>query len=296
MTAPGAGPWATIPKWDAHCHLFENGFAGRYSMLTDTGAELRVYEAFRREHSIGRALVVGYEGEPRYAGNNAYIAGLAERRPWLVPLAFVAPQRPPSAAKLEELFERGYAGLSIYAVTEIDGAALAAWPRPVLDVLSRRRAVVSLNATTASTPLLTGWVSAVAPGPVLFSHLGLPGPPGPPGDRSPAERLAPLLRLARSTHVVVKLSGQYAASASAFGYPHTDVRPLVDLVFESFGAERLCWASDFPACLDSISLDQSVHVVAPAGLSEGERRMIFGENLERVLGPVNRDRGASSTQ
>src|SRR5206468_5448144 len=74
---------------DGHAHLFDGGFMGRYGRPCSGGDDVALYQALRHNHSIGTALVVGYEGDPRYRGNSRFIAKLAKLHGWIAPLAYV---------------------------------------------------------------------------------------------------------------------------------------------------------------------------------------------------------------
>ena len=65
---------------DAHLHLFRNGYAGLTGPSGVHRDELGLYEALRKRHRIDAGLVVGYEGDPRYRGNNDDVARWARRR------------------------------------------------------------------------------------------------------------------------------------------------------------------------------------------------------------------------
>ena len=61
-------------------HLFADGYVGVRGSSPAGGDELAAYDAFRQQHGIERALLLGYEGEPPYRGNNAHVLALARRR------------------------------------------------------------------------------------------------------------------------------------------------------------------------------------------------------------------------
>jgi hypothetical protein len=252
--------------FDTHCHLFEHGFHGRTGiLLKGTGEELSVYERYRAEFGIERSLVVGYEEPDRYRGNSAYLDGLAASREWLVPLGFAAVGHPLPARR----------AVSAYVSTSDDGR----WLGDALAAAAEPPAVVSLNARPDALAVLAASIREHDRTWFLVSHLGLPGPTG---SRSAAEAaLAPLLALAGSPNVSVKLSGQYAASL--VGYPHPDVQGLVDLVADRFGVDALTWGSDFSPCLEHVTLEEAVECVLPTGSSPAESESIYFGNADRLF-------------
>jgi predicted TIM-barrel fold metal-dependent hydrolase len=263
---------------DAHLHFFEAGFDGRYGRSPSGGAEVEVYESLRSAHDIAAVLAVAYEGTPRYAGNSAYLAGLARTRPWLHATRFL-PTRP-APLGLATLREDGYSGVSIYVLTEDDAEALLDWPAEAWAALDAAHAVVSLNCRPVAAARLEPVIERLPAAHVLFSHLGLPGrfatAPSPAEAR---DVLSPVLRLARFPQAAVKLSGFYAVSDPDHAYPHQAAEPFVAALVDAFGPRRLCWGSDYPVCLDRVSFVQTLRI---PGLSE-DLEGIAGDNLLRML-------------
>jgi predicted TIM-barrel fold metal-dependent hydrolase len=268
---------------DAHVHLFEDAYAGTWGPLLRN--EVEVYEQLRVAFGIGRALVIGYEGEERYRGNNDYILELARTRPWVVPLAYLE-DGPPSIDRLLRLREAGAAGYSIYAPDERRAAAVASWPRDVLGELDRQAGIISLNATPAATAALAPFVDRLESCTLLFSHLGLPGSfRQAPTVAEVEARLQPLLALGDRPNVYVKVSGLYAVSEPAHDFPHLVARPLLDALVVAFGVERLCWGSDFAPALEFVSFGQIADPRLLAGLDDGGVAAVMGGNLEGLLPP-----------
>ncbi len=252
--------------FDTHCHLFEHGFYGQTGiLLTGTGEELFAYERYRAEFGIERAFVVAYEEPTRYRGNSAYLDGLAATREWLVPLGFAAVDDPLPARK----------AVSAYVSTPGEGR----WLAEALAAAVDPPAVVSLNARPDALHELVPSIRALEGTWFLVSHLGLPGP-SPSRDAAELS-LSPLLALAGSPNVSVKLSGQYAASL--VGYPHPDVQHLVDVVADRFGLDALTWGSDFSPCLEHVTLQEAVECVLPTGLGSSDSEAIYFGNAERLF-------------
>jgi len=272
---------------DAHVHLFADGYAGAAGLLLRD--EVRLYEQLRLNFGIERALVVGYEGEERYSGNSAYVLELARARPWIVPLVYLH-HRDPSIEELRRFEAEGAAGYSIYVADEEGAHAVSSWPPPVLTELNRQRAVISLNSTAAATTAIAPFVDALGSCTVLFSHLGLPGRfATTPTRAQAAERLRSLLVLGDRPNVSVKFSGLYAISDPAHDFPHDAARPVLDVVLEAFGAERLCWGSDFAPALEFVSFPQLADDRLLSDLSSAEIAAVMGGNLQRLL-PTVRER------
>jgi predicted TIM-barrel fold metal-dependent hydrolase len=254
--------------------------------------ELAVYERLREHHGIERALLVGYEAEPRYAANNAEVIELARTRPWIAPLAYLAVRPAPTAERLRELRSAGAAGFAVYLPSEADGRAFGDWPAATFAELRAQAALISFNAGPAGT------VAAVAAGAVddldgcalLFSHLGLPGRyAAPPSPADVRERLAALLALAGRAGVAVKLSGLYAISDPPHDFPHAAAQPIVDVLLDAFGPSRLLWGSDFSPALDFVSFAQAADPRWLAGCSATEADDVMGGTLLRLLSGIARE-------
>lgn len=276
---------------DAHLHLFADGYPGRYGRSPAGGDELAVYQGIRHEHGIERALVVGYEGEPRFAGNNDHLARLAATHDWIAPVAYVPPGGRTEAGGTGTWLSAGFVGVAAYLPDAAAAEAFAAWTTQEAPTLNGAGAMVSLNATPAATTRLGPALAALDGCTVLFSHLGLPGEHAEAPTRATAEAvLAPLTRMARLPHVGVKLSGLYAVSHPAHAFPHRAARPFVDLLLDRFGPRRLYWGSDFSPSLDHVSFAQAADPTGLDGLSAGDRDAVLGGNLLRAL-----DRHAAAT-
>src|SRR5436853_2003911 len=207
---------------DAHVHLFRTGYVGRYGRASSGGDDLAVYESLRAEHAIDRALVIGYEGLPPYAGNNGHVAALARDRPWIAPLAHTPPQAPcvPSAPFL---------GISVFLETLEHVECLSRWPQATFDALAERAMLVSLNAVPAALAAASEAMRRLEGCAVLISHCGQPRSfAGLPSDAELVAELAPLLSLSALGHVGVKLSGLYTLAEPWHAFPHATVRPCVD--------------------------------------------------------------------
>jgi predicted TIM-barrel fold metal-dependent hydrolase len=60
---------------------------------------------------------------------------------------------------------------------------------------------------------------------------------------------------------------------------------MVRRLYERYGPERLCWASDYPPVLSSMTYKQSLEAVRThcTFISEADQALILGGNMERLL-------------
>ena len=91
-----------------------------------------------------------------------------------------------------------------------------------------------------------------------------------------AEGIRRLLDMARYPRVYVKISHTWGLSRE--GYPWCDTHDLVRKVYDTFGANRLGWATDWPVCLSKANYDQTLAVV------RDEMDFFSSYDLEWVLG------------
>ena len=273
-----------MPNADAHMHLFAEGFGGVSGASPAGGDETVVYEQLRRYHGIERSLVLGYEGESRYAGNSDFVLAQAQTRTWIAPLAYLPVSPAPAPLTLRALHERGALGFALYPANPSEGRALSEWPVGAFAEVRRQRAIVSINAAPETTAQMARIGEDLDGCTVLFSHLGSPRRfPRPPRHETARAHIAPLLALAACSNVHVKFSGLYAVSAPDHDFPHDAAKPFVDVALEAFGPSRLLWGSDFPPALDFVSFPQLADSRLLTGCTPAEIEAVMGGNLLRIL-------------
>lgn len=271
-----------MPLADAHIHIFGAGFAGPSGVSPAGDDELKTYEELRVRHGIERSLVIGYEGEPKYLGNNREILRLAQDRPWMAPLVYLHVSTPPSVRELRRYRAAGAVGFALYLRVESEGVAFTQWPTGSLAELCAPGTIISFNATPEALAPAIKSVTNLGNARVIFSHLGLPGRfDTAPSPKYVRERLYPLLHLASIPSVSVKLSGLYAISER---YPHQAARPFVDAILESFGPSRLLWGSDYAPALDYASFAEISDSHLVDRCTPTEIQDVMGRNLLRILG------------
>lgn len=92
-----------------------------------------------------------------------------------------------------------------------------------------------------------------------------------------------MVKLARHPNVYVHMSGQYAFSRTS--YPYADLRPVVERVYNAFGADRMMWASDYPFIESEPGYAETLALVdhqLPA-ITAAERLAIRGGTAARLF-------------
>ena len=116
--------------------------------------------------------------------------------------------------------------------------------------------------------------------PVIVDHLARIGADG----EIRAHDVAALCALSRFPRVMVKVSAFYALGLKQ--PPHDDLAPLIRQVYESFGPERLMWASDCPYQVGGQhTYKDSVDLVRERldFLSRSDRDQILGRTAQKFF-------------
>jgi predicted TIM-barrel fold metal-dependent hydrolase len=100
------------------------------------------------------------------------------------------------------------------------------------------------------------------------------------------ETVPEVLRSAALPNIYIKLSGFHYVSSVAWDYPYSDTFWIVRKLYEHYGPERLCWASDYPPVKLNMSYQQSLEVVRKhcTFISQQDLPLILGGNMQRLLG------------
>ena len=263
---------------DGHIHLFENGYKASGE------SEVSLYEDLIKQHSIECALVVGYEGEKWAIGNNAYIASLAQTRPWIHPLAFFQPGNL-QVSQLENYLSLGFEGITLYIFSEQEMADLSAVDESVWAWLVDHNWMVSVNSKAHCWNL---WLDVMRKNPdliLLISHLGLPTvDSGHLTNDDIALELNTIGKLHSYTNVYLKLSGFYALEQEGPIYPYPSLRNYLQYIVNNFDRTRLIWGSDFSPALATVTFAQTFeHFSTLEFLGQIDTKMILSQNLLQLI-------------
>jgi L-fuconolactonase len=88
-------------------------------------------------------------------------------------------------------------------------------------------------------------------------------------------------QLSENPNVYCKVSGM-VTEADWVNWTKQDFYPYLDVVFETFGTDRLLFGSDWPVCLVAAEYEQVIGIVENymdnIGFSETDKAKIFGQN------------------
>jgi L-fuconolactonase len=96
------------------------------------------------------------------------------------------------------------------------------------------------------------------------------------------EELERLVALARYPQVFVKISHTWSLSNES--YPWLDAQRLVRRLYDTFGPQRLMWATDWPIAQERATYAQRLRVVQEGMgfLNDEDKRWMLSKTVERV--------------
>lgn len=105
-------------------------------------------------------------------------------------------------------------------------------------------------------------------------------------EKPPYPNLQEILKSADVPNIHIKLSGFHYISHVSWEYPYSDTMWFVQQLYENFGGERLCWASDYPPVRSHMTYQQSLEAVRThcTFISDQDMALILGDNMARLLG------------
>ncbi len=105
-------------------------------------------------------------------------------------------------------------------------------------------------------------------------------------ERAPHPNFAEVLKSAEVSNIYLKMSGFAYVSQVDWEYPYSDTHWMVRKLYEHYGPERLCWASDYPPVLWYMTYKQSLEAFRThcTFIPDKDKELILGRNMQRLLG------------
>jgi L-fuconolactonase len=219
---------ARTPVVDTHVHAGTTKYEPVESLLDQMA-----------RHGVDHAVLIQHMG----MYDNGYLVACAEAHPGRFAVACLIDVHEPGAAtRLATMVERHPAvqGIRLSLADLFAGV-------PEARALWDRADSLGLNVTVAGTlaQLASDEMQATARrytrARLHLEHLCHPNP----NEEAPYPTYRRALTLANLDHCVLKLSGIYSFTTSAWS-PYLDTLRFVDLSMEAFGPARMMWGSDFP--------------------------------------------------
>jgi predicted TIM-barrel fold metal-dependent hydrolase len=283
VTAPAADddtPWI-----DAHSHIWTTDLK-RYPLRAGQGVEVLKPASFTadellqtaRPHGVGRAVLIQHY--PYHGFDNSLLIDAWKARPSTFRIvAMIDDQLPHADARMRELLKTGVTGFRIGQRED-----RKEWlTGPGMELMWKTAADTRQNLCCLINPWelepVGKWCARFPDTPVVIDHFARVGMAGPIQD----SEVDALCALAKYPHVRVKISAFYALGKKQ--PPHTELIPMIRRLLDSYGTQRLMWASDSPYQLTSPnSYASSVALVREQldFLSDAERRQLLRTTAELV--------------
>lgn len=121
---------------------------------------------------------------------------------------------------------------------------------------------------------------------VLVDHMAMSH-----ADPEPFAQWNDVLALRALPNVIVKVT--YFPEAAHEPFPFPSVRRYAKELYETFGAERLVWGSNFPPSQRACPYEESVRYFKELDvIPEGDKARIFGETFLNLVARTQRERAA----
>ena len=239
-----------LPWIDAHSHIWppETDWYPLVSGLTKSDLKPPSFTddelmAVARPEGVGRVVLIQHSVYHLF--DNSYLIDAVRRHPTLFRVqGMVDDHLPHPGEAMSKLLTQGVTGFRITPFIRKEEE------RPKwLETLgmnemwktgARTRQAMCLLIDAADLPATDRMCERHPDTPVVIDHFARIGVDGQIRDSD----VANLCRLARHKHAHVKISAFYALGKKK--PPHDELIPMIKRLFETFGPERLMWASDSP--------------------------------------------------
>jgi predicted TIM-barrel fold metal-dependent hydrolase len=257
---------------DAHCHIWRRW---PYPVgAADPPAQASIQQLIDEMDAAGvdEAVVIcaPLGGNARNAHYAAHAARLHPGRVHVFPDVdskwSATYHRPGAARRLAAAIERWHPrGVTHYLDRENDGWLRTADALAFFETAAASGIVVSVSAFPTWQRDLRSIAALVPTLTILCDHLGMAWE---------QDALAEVLASADVPSIGIKVSGLHYFARDGRGSPHAAVREL----HRAYGAERLCWGSNFPVCLRDQTYRETLDAVGAM------RRFIPPDDMEWMLG------------
>lgn len=271
------------PWIDAHSHIWSTDLT-RYPLRASQGLEVLKPQSFTADellkiaqpHGVGRAVLIQHY--PYHGFDNSLLIDAWKERPDTFRIvAMINDEQPHADLRMRELLRTGVTGFRIGAREDrrewLTGAGM--------ELMWQTAAVTRQNLCCLINPWelepVGKWCARYPETPVVIDHFARIGMTGTISESD----LAALCALAKYPHVRVKISAYYALGSKQ--PPHTELIPMIRRLLDSFGPDRLMWASDSPYQLTAPSTyASSIALILERldVLSETDRRKLLRTTAE----------------
>lgn len=287
---------------DSHCHAWERW--PYKPPVPDDRSRGKVEQLLHEMdlNGIDQAVIIcaQIERNPRNNEYNAEQAARHEKRLHLFPdvdSSWSSSYHQPDAAdRLRRIADRwpGIKGFTHYLKADDDGAWLhSAEGIAFFRAAAERRLIASIALRPQQHAALRRMAEQFPSLPILCHHLaGLRVPDsGGPG-------LQEVLLSAKLPNIYLKFSGFAYCTRVDWDFPYTDTHAILRPLYETFGADRMCWGSDYPVVRFYMTYKHSLEAFRThcRFVSEPDKKRILGDTLSELLGNAGHGPGGSRAQ
>lgn len=279
--AEDEAPWI-----DAHSHIWTTDLK-RYPLRAGQGVEVLKPASFTADellqtakpHGVGRAVLIQHY--PYHGFDNSLLIDAWKARPSTFRIvAMIDDQLPHADARMRELLKTGVTGFRVGQREDHKEWLSGAGMEQMWKTAAATRQNICCLINPSELEPVGKWCARFPDTPVVIDHFARVGMAGPIQDSD----VDALCALAKFPHVRVKISAYYALGSKH--PPHTELIPVIRRLLESYGTQRLMWASDSPYQLTAPnSYASSIALVRDQldFLSDSERRQLLRTTAEAVF-------------
>lgn len=278
---------------DAHSHIWTRDLS-KYPLANGKTAEdlkpasFTAAELLEAAKPLGITRVVLIQHRPYHGVDNSYIVDAIRDYPGkFSAVACIDDQQPRPQDAMDRLAVLGVRGFRIRPTEGgPDGWSKGVGIRAMWQHASETGLLICPLINPIDLPVLADFCRQFPEANVVIDHFARVGISG----EIVESELQALLDLARFPKVNVKVSAFYALGRKQ--PPYTDLLPMIRRLLQTFGRDRLMWASDAPyQVVEPHSLKASLELVTVHAdfLTAEDRVALTRTTAERLFFPVKRD-------
>jgi len=228
---------------DSHVHVWKADprfpFAQGASVPEGGDASAERLIQLMKANGVSRTVLIQVI---HYKWDNSYLASVLKQYPqYFHGVARVDPVDPAAPDQLDQLTEAGFRGVRLSPAGGPEGDWIAGPLMPPLWARCEQLKVpMTVLMPATRLPEVTQLIDRYPALTVVIDHMA-----DTPLDKP--EQLATLLALARYPNVYVKISHLWSLSKQA--YPYRDTLVMLKEIYQTYGAKRLMWGTDYPVSL-----------------------------------------------
>jgi len=266
------------PILDPHVHVWKHQAAFPFA----DGANVPAYDAtpemllaLMKANGVAKTVIIQVI---HYRYDNRYLASVLKQYPRLFHgVCRVDPLDPSAPDHLSRLTEEdGFHGVRLSPAGDASGDWIRGpWMTPLWARCAALKVPMTLLLPIGRVPDVQTLVERFPALTVVIDHMADCPVEHP-------EQLEKLVALARYPQVFVKISHTWSLSKES--YPWLDAQRLVKRLYDTFGPQRLMWATDWPIAQDRATYAQRLSVVREGMrfLNDEDKRWMLSKTVERV--------------